>query len=168
MNWLIIAFLAPLLWAISNFIDKFLVSKYFKGGTGTLVIYSCLIGFPVALLIGVYKQYVTNIAPLTAILIALNGCLYITFLFPYFKALKKADTSIVIPFFQTIPVLGFILAFFILGETLTLKQIIASLLIIIGAVGICIKFDGKIYPKSKRTRGTIVKIYQISFTCFMC
>lgn len=143
MDWLIIAFLAPLLWAVSNFIDKFLISKYFKGGTGTLVIYSCLIGIPVSLLILLFKPEVLSINLGTAFLVLLNGFLYISFLFPYFKALEKADTSVVIPMFQTIPVITYILAFFVLGETFTNIQFLASSLIILGAIGISLKFDGR-------------------------
>src|SRR3990172_12874611 len=141
MNWLILAFLAPLLWAISNFIDKFLISKYFKSGTGTLVIYSCLIGLPVSLFILLLKPSVVNLNLGTGLLILLNGALFISYLFPYFKALSKADTSTVIPLFQTIPIFSYFLAFFILGEALSNMQILASIFVICGAIGISLKFE---------------------------
>src|SRR3989344_1429784 len=143
MNWLLLAFLAPLLWAISNFIDKFFVSKYFKSKTGTLVLYSCFSGLPVALCIVLFKPQVLDISLLTALFILLNGMLYILFLFPYFKALSKADTSLVIPLFQMIPVFGYILAFFVLGEVLSKMQLVASMLIILGAIGISLRFESK-------------------------
>ncbi len=140
MNWLIIAILAPVLWAITSFIDKFLVSKYFKSGVGTLIIYSCVIGLPVAFLIAIFKPVVLSLDWKTSSLIVLNSFLFILYLFPYFRALKKADTSVVVTLFQTIPVFSFILAFLILGETLTRFQIIGSTLIILGAVGISLSF----------------------------
>ena len=143
MNWLLIALLAPILWSVSNFIDKFLVSKYFKSGTGTLFVYSCLIGLPVSLLILIFKPSVLNIGLSTAFLILLNGAFYISFLFPYFRALSKADTSTVIPIFQVIPVFSYFLALFVLGEILTSTQIFASLAILLGAVGMSMNFEGK-------------------------
>jgi len=141
MNWFIIAIFAPLLWAISNFIDKFLVSKYFKSNVGTLIIYSSLIGLPVAALIVLFKPQVLSLNWTTASLIILNSFLYIIYLFPYFKALSKADASLVVPIFQTVSVFSYFLAFFVLGETLFKTQIIGSLLIIFGAVGISLKIN---------------------------
>ena len=141
MNWLMIAFLAPFLWAISNFIDKFLVSKYFKGRIGTLIIYSCSVGLPISLLILIFKPEVLQVNLSIALFMVLNGFFYIAYLFPYLKALHKADTSIVTPIFQTIPVFSYFLAFFVLGETLTKMQMVASAFIILGAVGISLKFE---------------------------
>jgi uncharacterized membrane protein len=143
MDWLLIAILAPLLWAITNFIDKFLISKYFKSGVGTLIIYSAMIGLPVALLIVLFKPDVLYLNLTTATLIILNSFLYILYLFPYFKALSKADASIVVPIFQSIPVFSYFLAFFVLGETLSNMQIVGSLLIVFGAVGISLKLENK-------------------------
>ena len=51
MNWLFIALLPPILYAFTNHLDKFLLSKYFKGGhVGTLVLFSslfCVFALPV-------------------------------------------------------------------------------------------------------------------------
>lgn len=143
MNWLIIAILAPLLWAFTNFIDKFLLSKYFKLGVGTLIIYSALIGLPVAFLVAIFKPNVFSLTLPTSIFIILNSFLYIIYLFPYLRALSKADTSVVVPIFQTVPVFSYFLAFLVLGETLSGIQIIGSLLIIFGALGITLKFKDK-------------------------
>jgi drug/metabolite transporter (DMT)-like permease len=143
MNWFIIAILAPLFWAVSNFIDKFLISKYFKSDTGTLVMYSSLIGLPIAILIAIFKPEVLYLNLITAILVIFNSFLFLLYLFPYFKALSKADASIVVPLFQMIPVFSYFMAFFLLGESLSLIQIIGSLIIILGSIGISLKIDGK-------------------------
>ncbi len=150
MNWLLIAFLAPLLWAVSTFIDKALLNKYFKGKIGALIIYSCLIGLPVALLIFLFKPEVINLDFKTALLVILNSGFYILYLFPYLYALKGEDTSAVSPIFQIIPVFTFILAFFILGEILSNLQVLGGILIIAGAIGISSNFKGrKIHIKKK-------------------
>jgi uncharacterized membrane protein len=145
MNWFLIAIIAPLLWATTNFIDKFLVSKHFESDTDTLIIYSAVIGLPVAILIALFKPEVLSLNLKVVTLIVLNSFLYILYLFPYFKALSKADTSIVTSLFQTIPVFSYFLAFFILGETISGLQILGSLFVIAGAVGISLKFNkGKV------------------------
>src|SRR3989338_7409025 len=143
MNWILIAMFAPFLWATSTFIDKFLVSKYFRSGVGTLVLYSSFIGLPVAICIVLLKPSVLSISVTTAFFIIVNSFLFILYLFPYLKALSKADTSIVVPIFQTIPVFSYVLAFFVLGETLSRMQIIGSLCIISGAIGISLNFRKK-------------------------
>jgi len=145
MNWFFLPIIATLLWASTNFIDKHLVSKYFKGRQGALIIYSCLIGLPAFILIGIFYPRAFNIAPLTALLIILNSFLYILYLFPYLAALKKADTSVVSPMFETIPVFTYFLALIFLKEVLTLKQMLASVLIIVGAIGISVKLKKKTF-----------------------
>lgn len=143
MNWFFIAVIAPFLRACSNFIDKLLISKYFKSWVGTLIIYSTLIGLPVAFIIALLNPHVLSIKTSTAICIILNSFLYISYLFPYFKALQKADVSVVVPIFQTIPVFSYFLALVLLGETLTTIQIWWSLLIILWAIGITLTLQDK-------------------------
>ena len=141
MDWFILGVISQFLWSVTNFIDKGLIEKYFKSGVGALIIYSCLIGLPTSLLILILKPEVFFIDFFTATLIVLNSFLLIIYLFPYFKALGKSDASLVIPMFQMISVFGYFLAFIILGERLTGIQIGASLLIILGAIGISARFD---------------------------
>ena len=44
MTWFLIALIGPFLYALSNHIDKILLSKYFKeGGAGTLILFSSLL-----------------------------------------------------------------------------------------------------------------------------
>jgi len=156
MNWLLIAFLAPLLWAVSTFIDKVLLSKYFKGKVGALIIYSCLIGLPIFIIIFLFKPEVININLVTALLVILNSTLFIIYLFPYLYALNQDDTSAVVPIFRIVPVFTFILAFFILGEKLTLLQILAGILIISGAIGMSSNFSGKGIHIKKKVLGLMI------------
>lgn len=161
MNWLLIAFIAPLLWAFTTFIDKILISKYFKGRAGALIIYSCLIALPIFILIALFKPEVINLDFKTAIFIMLNGTLVIFYLFPYFYALTKADTSTIVPLFQIIPIITYILSFFILGERLTFIQIFAGVLIITGAVGISSNFHGKKFKINKEV------LFSMLFACLL-
>jgi drug/metabolite transporter (DMT)-like permease len=58
----------------------------------------------------------------------------------YLYALDIDEASFVTPFFQTAPILAFFLAFFILGETITLAQGLGSFVVIVGALALSLEF----------------------------
>lgn len=78
------------------------------------------------------------------ILIVLNGFLYVLAVLPYFYALQKDEASTCVPLFQFIPIFSYVLAYFVLGETLSSNQLFGGLLIVAGAIGISLNLsDGK-------------------------
>lgn len=136
MNWFLVSLLPPALWSITNHFDKYLLSKYFKGGgVGALMVFSSIIGIFLLPIIALFNPQVLRFSN-DSLLIAANGFLYILAVLPYFYALQKDDASICVPLFQLIPFFSYILAFFILGETLTPVQILGGIIIVAGAVGI--------------------------------
>lgn len=144
MNWFLIALIPPALWSVTNHIDKYLLGKYFKGGgVGALMVFSSLIGLLLLPIIAVWHPEVLTFSK-TSILIAVNGFLYILAVLPYFYALQKDEASIAVPLFQLIPVFSYVLAYFVLGETLTNNQLMGGLLIVLGAIGMTLDLnDGK-------------------------
>ncbi|MGI9535400.1 MAG: EamA family transporter [Thermodesulfobacteriota bacterium] len=60
-------------------------------------------------------------------------------LFLFFVALKQEDTSKVVPIVATFPMFTAIYAYFLLGETISLKRAIGILFVVIGAILINIK-----------------------------
>lgn len=134
MNWFYIALIPPIFWAISVHIDKYLVTKYFKGGgIGALIIFSSLIGLFILPFILVFNPQLF-IKPSLILFIILNGFLYLLATLPYLYALQKDEASVAGPIFQLIPVFSYFLAYFLLNETLTASQIFGGLLIVTGAV----------------------------------
>lgn len=135
VSWFWLALLPSALWAASNYLDKYLVSRFFKGsGVGTLMIFSALIGLvmlPVAALI--HPAAITT-PPINAWLIALNGCLYLLAVLPYLIALQKSDVSTAISIWQLIPVFSFVLAKVFLNESLNTNQMVGGLIVVLGAV----------------------------------
>lgn len=135
MRWFLIASIAPALYAVSNHIDKYLLTKYFKAGkVGSLVLFTttfCLFALPIIFII---EPTVFTLEFTKALALVLNGSLIVICLILYFHALEIDETSAVIPFYQTIPVFGFILGYFILRESLVSKEIIACSFIIFGAI----------------------------------
>lgn len=142
MSWIILALMGPLFWSIGNHIDKFLIEKYFKiDGTGILLIFSSLIGLVVAPIFFLIKPEVLEISYLNMSIVLVSGMLGAIVLWLYFKALEDDEVSVVVPFMQLIPVFAYVLGYFILGETLTLIQIFAMILIILGASILSFEID---------------------------
>lgn len=140
MHWFIIALVPPLLWSLVNIIDKFLLSKYLKvEGPGALITFSSIAGvlaLPLAITIN------PNIGSLSIVHIAtliVGGVFSGMALYFYFIALFDEDVSSVVALLQVSPVFGFLLGYLLLGETVSAKEIIASLVIILGAVVLSIE-----------------------------
>ena len=145
MTWFFIALIAPALYAVCNHIDKFLIEKFLskdpgqKEEVGSLILFSTLFSLlvlPVIYLIepGVFSVPIFNIG-----ILLLNGVLCVGAIVLYLYAMEKDEASIVVPFYQLIPVFGYILGVFVLGELLSFRQIVSSLIII--AAAIALSFD---------------------------
>jgi uncharacterized membrane protein len=99
MNWFLIALLPPALWSVTNHFDKYLLSRYFKGGgVGALMVFSSIIGVFLLPIIAFLHPEVLQFN-LINILIAINGFLYTLSVLPYFYALQKDEASICVPLF---------------------------------------------------------------------
>lgn len=131
MPWIFYALAAPFVWSIVNFLDKFLVEKKIRDPF-TL---SVLVGFLyliIGILIFIYSGF--KILPYQETILAVSsGFLIVAYLLPYFKALMLEDTSRIAPLFEITPIFVLIIAFFLLGETVTVRQFLAFPLITGGA-----------------------------------
>lgn len=134
MSWLIFAFMGPVLWAVSTHFDKYLVERYFKeSSVASLLVFTALIGLVMMPFIWAYYPGVLTM-PLCAVsLIALSGALYMAAMYFYLGALQGEEASVVAPFYQASPLFGYVLAYVILGESLTPLQMVGGLLIVCGA-----------------------------------
>ncbi|WKZ30167.1 MAG: EamA family transporter [Candidatus Dojkabacteria bacterium] len=139
MNWFLISLLPPALWSITNHIDKYLLSKYFKGGgVGALMIFSSLIGAFLLPIIYIIHPAVFESITISHLIIVVNGFLYVLAILPYLYVLQKDEATIAVPLFQLIPVYSFILGFLILGETLSVAQLIGGFIIVTASVFIAL------------------------------
>jgi uncharacterized membrane protein len=145
MNWFLIALASTVLWSSTNFIDKYLVSKYFQErGISVLMIFSALIGLVLLPVILIFNHgQVFNLPPRDIFILLVSGVVYVFAILPYFFALRDEDASLVAPYFQSIPVFSYFLGLIFLGEHLAGMQIFSALLIILGAVGLSMNFAGK-------------------------
>lgn len=137
---LVLALIPPALFAVSNYLDKYLLSRYFAHqGNGALIIFSSLIGLVTLPVIMVMAPEVVATTTQDAVLMILNGMIYVLALLPYFSAMRDDDASVVAPLFQLIPVIGYGLGYIFLGETLAPMQLVAGSIILIGAFVIALE-----------------------------
>ena len=135
MSWLVFALCGPVLWAISVHLDKYLVERYFKDADViVLLIFTALMGLVLMPIIawfepGVFQRDMTSI-----VLMTLSGVFYMTGITFYLRALQGHEASMVAPFFQSSPLFGYVLAYLVLGETLSPHQLVGGALIIVGVL----------------------------------
>lgn len=144
MTWFFIALIGPLLWALVNHTDKFLLSSGVEGGKpGALMIISTVVGVLVSLIIIVFRPDVLQIPLQASITLIITGLLVSFNILLYLFALNKSEATVIVPFYQLIPVIGLVLAYFILGETVSAKELIAGGVILIGALILSFEIDAE-------------------------
>jgi drug/metabolite transporter (DMT)-like permease len=152
-NWFLIALIAPLLWSIVNHLDKYILSKYLKDrGVGALLIVSALSSIVVLpFLVYFYHSELFNISNNDLIILIFVGFLSAGALYFYLEGMKEEEASIVVPLFQLVPVFGYFLGYFILGESLNLTQLFAALLVMCGIIALAVEIDvdNKVTLKTK-------------------
>jgi drug/metabolite transporter (DMT)-like permease len=128
-----VAIIAPLLYALTNHIDKILLEKYFKeGGVGTLILFSSLLSAFAIPVILIGDPAVLAVSGANIALLAFVGVLNVFLLWCYLQAMFEDEASVVIVFYQLVPVLGLVFGYFILGEVISSGQLLAMVIIIAG------------------------------------
>lgn len=129
------ALIAPFLYAVCNHLDKHLLQKHFEeSGVGTLVLFSALLScvtVPVAFIINPNVLDISLVSILTLLLV---GVINVGLLWGYLMAMNEDEPTVVIIFYQLVPVLGLGLGHIVLDETISVMQGVAMVLIMIGAV----------------------------------
>lgn len=142
MTWFLLALIAPLLYAFTNYIDKMLLEKYFKtSGIGTLILFSSLLSALAIPVILWFDPSVLSVSFENILILSIVGLLDIAILWFYLLALEGDEPSIIIVFYQLVPVIALGLGYFLLGEVLTKIQLIAMTIIILGTTLVSFEFD---------------------------
>lgn len=142
MSWFLFAMIAPVLYAMTNHVDKLLLEKYFKeGGVGTLVLFSALMSLVALPFIFYFDSSVMNVELLNLFFLVIVGILNILVLWFYLLALRDEEASIVVVFYQLVPIIGLGLGYIVLGETINQMQAIAMGIIILGTTIISFDID---------------------------
>ncbi len=139
MLWIIFALLEPILHGFANILDNNFINNLFKRTT-TLIFYASLTNIfflPIIFLLDFPSMITIKQIPFFIIL----GFTSVGYLYPYYKSLKEDETSIVVSLFSLGKIFVPILAFFFVGEMLTLKQYLGFFIIIIS--GALLAINGK-------------------------
>lgn len=142
-NWFLIALIAPILWSVINHIDKHLLSRYFEGrGVGALMLFSSLFSiFILPIIAFFYHSQIFNLPFYNLITLLFVGLLSATATYFYLRAMDIEEASIVVPLLQLVPIFGYFLGFLILGENLSIQQIMYSLIVIGGIAILSFEID---------------------------
>jgi drug/metabolite transporter (DMT)-like permease len=141
VSWVVFAFSGPVLWAISVHLDKYLVERFFKeSNVAVMLLFTAFVGVLPLPFIWLYEPSVTAPGLGSIALIILAGILYMVAMLLYLQALQTEEASVVAPYFQAGPLFGYGLAYLVLGETLTGRQLAGGLLIVLGALSVSVRF----------------------------
>jgi drug/metabolite transporter (DMT)-like permease len=142
VSWVVLAFSGPVLWAISVHLDKYLVERFFKqSDVAVMLLFTTFIGLLLLPFIWFFEPSVTALAAGNVALIVFSGILYMSAMLFYLQALQREEASVVAPYFQAGPLFGYVLAYLVLGETLSRRQMAGGAIILIGAVIVSVRFD---------------------------
>lgn len=150
MNWVLLALLAPFIYAVNVFIDKYLISSKIRDYRGLPIF-----GIFLSIVVIVFFWLVSGVNitfSLDSLLVILTGVLTIWGFSLYLEALIKEETSLVIILLQLTPVMVLLLSYFILGEMMTVKQLIGFGLLLISSLLVSVK---KEKSRMKFNRGVV-------------
>lgn len=162
MIWFFIALVGPLMYALTNHIDKILLEKYFKeSGVGTIILFSSLLSALALPFLFFADTTIFNVGLVQIFALAIVGILNVLVLWFYLLALKNEEASVAVVFYQLVPVFGYMLGYFVLGEVLTQLQLIAMATIILGTTIISFEVDSE--NKFRLRKDTILPMLAASF-----
>ena len=142
MSWIVFAFSGPVLWAVSVHLDKYLVERFFKhSDVAVLLLFTAFIGLLLLPFIWAFQPDVAAPGAGGIALIIVSGLFYMGALLLYLQALKGEEASVVAPYFQAGPLFGYALAYIVLGETLSGRQMAGGALILVGALTVSLRLD---------------------------
>lgn len=164
-SWVFYSLLYPMIYASTNFVDKYLLSGI---NSRIMPIYTALVG----LIAGVIFFVLTGfpIIPLRdTILILTTGILNTLSLIVYFKVLDCTETSRVNILFEIIPLFVLVLGYLFLGETITFIQFIGFVIVLSSIITIAYFEEGNAIDEkiphqlSKTTVFVYIVIYDLMF-----
>ena len=148
----ILAIAAATLYALTNHIDKYLISKVVKNADSrSLIIFSTLVaGFAMSVIYAIICEFRFDFDLQGILLLFFNSALYAVSLYYYFKALSRDDTTIVVIMFQLIPVFMLLLSPLILGnQDISAIQLVGGIVTTIAAIAVTYEPEKKKFSKDK-------------------
>ena len=131
--WIFLILIPPFIWALANFYDKVLISKLFSG-VYSFIFFTSIISLPFAILCMLLFGFYEFLGLLyTSILLVMGFCFMTSFIL-YGKALEIEESSKVGSLFVFVTIFIMFFEFVFLGNSLTILQYFASIIIIISSL----------------------------------
>lgn len=149
---IVLAIIAAVFYALTNHIDKFLISKAVKNADyRALILVSTIIAGGVMALIYLFVCGFDLTFDLPSIaLLLVNSALYTAANVVWFKALDRDDTTLVVIMFQLIPVFMLLLSPILLSDQdITLIQLVGGLIITAAAILVTYEPAERKFDKNK-------------------
>ena len=148
----ILAISAATLYALTNHIDKYLISKVVKNADSrSLILFSTLIaGFAMSVIYAFICGFQFTFDLPSILLLFFNSTLYAATLYYYFKALNRDDTTIVVIMFQFVPVFILLLSPLIIGmQNISIIQLVGCVITTLAATAITYEPEKKRFNRNK-------------------
>ena len=139
---ILVAFIGPMMWAVSNIFDSYVLGSVFKRVT-TTIFYMNLTNILGLLCLPLFGP-IHLLSPDMWVFVGLLSIIQIGYQFPYFAALNKLDTSVVAALFQLEKVFVPLWAFLIVGEALHPIQYLGFGIIILLSIFLNISHENRI------------------------
>ena len=134
MLWLFLCLIAALTWSFSAFIDNYQTDVIFKGKTPqAMKVLNGPIYIAIAVVTGIILKIQLPDAAQIGFLL-LSGALNSIGVLAYYQALKNEEATGAAIFYQLQPVLFLIIDFILFGESITPKQIVGFIIILLAPV----------------------------------
>lgn len=159
MHWFFIAIIPPILFALVNHLDKYLISRFkndvtsSERGVGGLILYSTLFCAFAALFVFIFLGGNVVLPISDIIILFFVGFSGVVATILYMYAMEKDEASIVAPLFQMIPVFGLVLEYLILGIIPSAIHIVGSFIIVIAGIVLATEYEGL---NVKRIKNSII------------
>ncbi len=137
MSWLFYGLLAPAMFTIAIFIDRYILDHEIDDYRG-MVIYSALTALVLGVILVIAAEFPV-IALRDLALILFTGMMGIWGVALYFWAMNVEEASAVIVLIQMIPLFVLILSWLFLGDTLTVRQLGGFFLILTSAIVVSVR-----------------------------
>lgn len=154
-----IAFLTPILHGLSNTLDSHLSNNIFSRVRAFVFFGGLLnlISLPIIFMIAKPSLLFLDVLPF----ILLIALIETTYLFPYYKAVRVADTSVVNALFSLGKIFVPVLAFFVVHERLSIVQYAGFAVIIISSIFLTLEFKSFKFNKSFMLMGFVSLILAV-------
>lgn len=156
LHWFFFALISPFLWAFSNILDSAIRRKFIRNDY-TMTWLLTMLRLPiVVILVAIYGFEFPGWAGGWMLL---AGMLWTVVFVPYLRALEFEETSRVALFLESIPIFTLILGYLVLDESLSVQQVLAFVLILLGGGLAAIKSSKNKWHFSRA-------FWLIMFACF--